>query len=68
MPFTVQTMAKTSGSKVIFVPMQLQSDVVGQLANHPSASGSAAILSNEGNEGGAGGVTRAGLLNSLSQI
>ncbi|KAF7352177.1 hypothetical protein MVEN_01180900 [Mycena venus] len=29
---TVQAMAKSGNSKVIFVPMQLQSDVVGQLA------------------------------------
>jgi len=32
----LQQMAKTAGSKVVFVPMQLQSDVMGQLSQSPA--------------------------------
>jgi hypothetical protein len=57
-------MAKSGNSKVIFVPMQLQSDVVGQLA-----SGSGGGTSNYGqSDGGEGSVTRAGLLNSMANM
>ncbi|KAJ7630143.1 hypothetical protein B0H17DRAFT_1109263 [Mycena rosella] len=64
----LQAMAKSGNSKVIFVPMQLQSDVVGQLA---SGSGSGAGGSNWGGSGGDGGeaaVNRAGLLNSMTNM
>ncbi|KAL4242248.1 hypothetical protein ABKN59_012043, partial [Abortiporus biennis] len=55
----LQTMAKSASSKVIFVPMQLQSDVIGQLqTNQPEAGPS---MSSDG-------VTRAGLLNSISDV
>ncbi|KAI0797193.1 hypothetical protein C8Q75DRAFT_743800 [Abortiporus biennis] len=55
----LQTMAKSASSKVIFVPMQLQSDVIGQLqTNQPEAGPS---MSSDG-------VTRAGLFNSISDV
>ena len=60
----LQAMSKSAQSKVIFVPMNLQSDVVGQMA---SGSGSAAITQ-EGGDGASGSVTRAGLLNSMADI
>ncbi|KAJ7858609.1 hypothetical protein B0H14DRAFT_3633121 [Mycena olivaceomarginata] len=58
----LQAMAKSGNSKVIFVPMQLQSDVVGQLASGSN--------NYEGSSSGAGtdGVARVGLLNSLGNI
>jgi erythrocyte band 7 integral membrane protein len=48
-------MAKSAGSKVIFVPMQLQSDVVGKLASLASGPNMGA---NESGEGGMGGWPR----------
>lgn len=54
----LQAMAKTANSKVVFVPMQLQSDVVGQLA---SGSGG-------GSDTGEGPAGRAGLLTTMSNI
>lgn len=63
----LQQMAKSANSKVIFVPMQLQSDVVGQLAGgNQVASGSAAILDDETE--GLAVAGRAALLNSVSNI
>ena len=66
----VQTMAKSAGSKVIFVPMQLQSDVVGQMASQASGSNIGAVVQSESGEDGMGmgAAGRAGLLNSVSQI
>ncbi|KAG6919757.1 hypothetical protein DXG01_001591 [Tephrocybe rancida] len=64
----LQQMAKSAGSKVIFVPMQLQSDVVGQLGNQASGSGLAAIAQSETDAGGLGATGRAGLLNSVAQV
>ncbi|KNZ78622.1 Putative band 7 family protein [Termitomyces sp. J132] len=64
----LQTMAKSSGSKVIFVPMQLQSDVAGKLANQASGSDVGAILQSETDEGGVGSASRAGLLNSMASL
>ncbi|KAI0941247.1 hypothetical protein AcV7_002866 [Taiwanofungus camphoratus] len=61
----LQTMAKTANSKVVFVPMQLQSDVVGQMSRHAEASGSA--LHDETGEG-IGAAGRIGVLNSVSDI
>ncbi|TFY50843.1 hypothetical protein EVJ58_g10867 [Rhodofomes roseus] len=60
----LQAMAKTAQSKVVFVPMQLQSDVVGQMAAHPQASGSGLQSMSDG-IGPAGEV---GLLNSVSSM
>jgi len=57
----LQHMAKSGNSKVIFVPMQLQSDVVSQLAgNQPTFGGSA--------DGGESSVNRMGLLNSVANM
>ena len=60
--FPVQQMAKTANSKVVFVPMHLQSDVVGQYA---SSSG---IQASEGAGVALGDAGRAGLLNSISDL
>ncbi|KAI0758068.1 hypothetical protein C8Q74DRAFT_1210328 [Fomes fomentarius] len=58
----LQSMAKSANSKVVFVPMNLQSDVVGQVTQQIQASGS-------GLENGVGeGVSRVGLLNSVEHI
>jgi len=54
----LQNMAKTANSKVVFVPMQLQSDVVAKLSD-TEASGVRA----EGSEAG-----RAAILNSMSDV
>jgi len=51
----LQAMAKTANSKVVFVPMQLQSDVVGST----SGSGARAMIGSEAGEDGPAG--RAGL-------
>ncbi|KAG6811906.1 hypothetical protein H0H92_005304 [Tricholoma furcatifolium] len=61
----LQAMAKTSGSKVVFVPMQLQNDIVGQLANQASGSGVNNVLQGEAGEDVVG---RAGILNSVAHI
>ena len=61
-------MAKSSGSKVIFVPLQLQSDVVGKLTNQASGSDVGAILQSETDEGGIGSASRAGVLSSIASI
>ena len=59
----LQAMAKTSQSKVVFVPMQLQSDIVGGVASG-SGSGGAGPSGSDGE----GSAIRAGLLNSMSDI
>ncbi|KAH9049107.1 hypothetical protein EDB84DRAFT_1657678 [Lactarius hengduanensis] len=61
----LQQMAKTAGSKVVFVPMQLQSDVMGQLSQ--SHAGPSNVIREESGEG-LGAVGRAGLLSTLSDI
>lgn len=53
MAYPVQTMAKSANSKVIFVPMQLQSDVVAQVAPGEADIGSSS-------------VGRAGILSAIS--
>ena len=58
-------MAKSAQSKVVFVPMQLQSDVVGQLASG-SGSGGAGPSSSSGD--GDGSALRAGMLTSMADI
>jgi len=62
-------MAKSGNSKVIFVPMQLQSDIANQLST-PGASGSGAMITNEASDGeqGLGGAGQVGVLNSLAQM
>lgn len=59
-------MAKSANSKVVFVPMQLQSDIVGQMAG---PSGTAAITHDGGGDASAlGAAGRAGLVSNLSNI
>jgi regulator of protease activity HflC (stomatin/prohibitin superfamily) len=60
----LQQMAKTAGSKVVFVPMQLQSDVMGQLGQ-PQAGPS--VVRDESGEG-LGAVGRAGLLSTIADV
>lgn len=60
----LQAMAKSASTKVVFVPMQLQSDVVGQMAGSSSGAGPS-IAVQESGEGPAG---RAGLLNAMSEV
>ncbi|KAJ7098552.1 hypothetical protein B0H15DRAFT_920346 [Mycena belliarum] len=62
----LQAMAKSGNSKVIFVPMQLQSDVVGQLAS--GSGGGSNFGSAIQSESGEGAVNRAGLLNSMANM
>lgn len=62
----LQHMAKTSNSKVIFVPMQLQSELVNQLAGSSSGSGVRDV--DAGKSSGIGAATRAGLLSSVADI
>jgi erythrocyte band 7 integral membrane protein len=65
----LQQMAKSANSKVVFVPMQLQSDVGSQLSGG-SGSGLNAMVQNEsGNtEQGLGATGRMGILNSVSEV
>ncbi|GBE80147.1 hypothetical protein BKA93DRAFT_770878 [Sparassis latifolia] len=60
----LQTMAKTANSKVVFVPMQLQSDVAGQLAQGSGLS-SAHLQEATGEEGSVG---RVALMNSIANV
>lgn len=62
----LQTMAKSGNSKVIFVPMQLQSDVVSQLAG--SAGAQASLDAGEGSSSGMGVTGSAGVLNSVANM
>ena len=65
----LQQMAKSSNSKVIFVPMQLQNDVTSRLAGASSESGIMDVLQNEtGDSAGISGATRVGLLNSVANV
>jgi len=62
----LQQMAKSANSKVVFVPMQLQTDVVGQLSNQAGGSGSAMIQEESGE--GMNPAGRAGLLSSMANL
>ncbi|RDB19910.1 hypothetical protein Hypma_012963 [Hypsizygus marmoreus] len=66
----LQQMAKSANSKVIFVPMQLQSDVVGQLAKQASGSGTGlgSSAQTDGGDSGVGATGRAAILNSISEV
>ncbi|OSD04479.1 hypothetical protein PYCCODRAFT_1364138 [Trametes coccinea BRFM310] len=69
----LQAMAKNANSKVVFVPMQLQNDVIGQVSNQIEASGSGAgtgkgAVHDESGEGMGSAVGKAGLLNSVSEV
>ncbi|KAH9977845.1 hypothetical protein BGW80DRAFT_1284461 [Lactifluus volemus] len=59
----LQQMAKSAHSKVVFVPMQLQSDVIGHLGQ-PQAGPSTVRVQDED----LGAVGRAGLLNTISDV
>lgn len=61
----LQAMAKTASSKVVFVPMQLQSDVVGQLANQAGSSSGAGF---SGKDEMSDGISRAGVLSSIADV
>ena len=63
----LQQMAKSGNTKVVFVPMQLQSDVVGQLASSSNAEASGSALHNEAGDSFAG-PSRAGLITSMANI
>lgn len=60
-------MAKSGNSKVIFVPMQLQSDVVGQMASGSGTFG-AQVSDGGDNHSGLGSAGNAGLLNSVANM
>ncbi|KAL7282670.1 hypothetical protein ACG7TL_004143 [Trametes sanguinea] len=71
----LQAMAKNANSKVVFVPMQLQNDVIGQVSNQIEASGSGAgagtgkgAVHDESGEAMGSAVGKAGLLNSVSEV
>lgn len=61
----LQQMAKSANSKVIFVPMQLQTDVYGSMGAN-GASGSGAVQSESGE--GLNAAGRAGLLASIADV
>jgi regulator of protease activity HflC (stomatin/prohibitin superfamily) len=63
----LQQMAKSAHSKVVFVPMQLANDVIGQVGSQPGASGTATAIQSESAEGPSS-VGRAGLLSSISEV
>ncbi|EEB92331.1 hypothetical protein MPER_09177, partial [Moniliophthora perniciosa FA553] len=66
----LQQMAKSGNSKVIFVPMQLQSDISNQLAGQGSSSGLNAMVANEGTDtqDSLGAVGKVGTLSAVSEI
>ncbi|THH13286.1 hypothetical protein EW146_g6919 [Bondarzewia mesenterica] len=63
----LQQMAKSANSKVVFVPMQLQSDIAGQLSGSAGAGPSSSALRDESGEG-INAAGRAGLLSSISNV
>ncbi|KAF8908378.1 hypothetical protein CPB85DRAFT_1376425 [Mucidula mucida] len=62
----LQQMAKSANSKVVFVPMQLQSDIVSQMAGSSASGG--AITDGAGASSGLGAVGRASVINNLSEV
>ncbi|KAI3611691.1 stomatin family protein [Moniliophthora roreri] len=69
----LQQMAKSGNSKVIFVPMQLQSDISNQLASgsgQGSSPGLNAMIANEGTDAqdSLGAVGKVGTLSAVSEI
>ncbi|KAG1892161.1 hypothetical protein F4604DRAFT_11608 [Suillus subluteus] len=63
----LQQMAKSGNTKVVFVPMQLQSDVVGRLGSSSNAEASGSGLRDEVGES-LTGTGRAGLLASIADV
>lgn len=65
----LQQMAKSANSKVVFVPMQLQSDVGSQLSGAAGSSNYGAMLQNEStNDSTVGVASRVGVLNSVAEV
>jgi erythrocyte band 7 integral membrane protein len=62
----LQQMAKSANSKVVFVPMQLQTDVMGQLGNQ--GAGPAAAMIQEESGDGMNPASRAGVLSSMANV
>jgi len=60
----LQQMAKSANSKVVFVPMQLQSDVVGQMTQQQQQQAG----SSQGEGGDFAPVGRAGLLGAVADV
>jgi len=58
----LQGMAKTSSSKVIFVPMNLQSDVIGQLSQQQQTA------DGQGEGSSSGAAYTAGMINSVANV
>lgn len=63
----LQQMAKSANSKVVFVPMQLQTDVYGSMGGNGGASGSGRALQSEAGES-ISPAGQAGLLQSISNV
>ena len=63
----LQQMAKSANSKVVFVPMQLQNDVMGQLTSGSNQYASTSALRDETGEG-TNAASRAGLLSSVADV
>ena len=61
----LQQMSKSAGTKVVFVPMQLQSDVIGQVGS--AQGGPSRAVRDESGEG-LGAIGRAGLLSTISDV
>lgn len=64
----LQTMAKTAQSKVVFVPMQLQSDVISQVSGSSGGAGPSGYLREEAEGGTSGAASRAGILSSIADV
>ena len=62
----LQVMAKSASSKVVFVPMHLQSEVVGPVAGSSGSGGN--VLQAESGEGLSAAVSRSGVLGSVEHI
>jgi len=67
----LQQMAKTANSKVVFVPMQLQSDVQNQLASGSGGGNGGnfgSVISEANDSSGMGQAGNVGMLNSMANI
>ena len=62
----LQVMAKSASSKGVFVPMHLQSEVVGPVAGSSGSGGN--VLQAESGEGLSAAVSRSGVLGSVEHI
>jgi len=69
----LQAMARTAGSKVVFVPMSLQTDISGVLSQQQQAAsgGDSVAVAGPSSSGGTGidsSINRAGMLSAVSNI